>query len=283
MDEFKKKLGNKDFKRLSKFIHQTLGIKMPNSKQLMVESRLSKRVRLLKLKSFTDYCDFLFSKEGMENELEELINAITTNKTDFFREPEHFNHLVNTTLPQLITKNGTGIRKKLIIWSCGCSTGMEAYTIAMILTEFSSRHPGLNFDFMILATDVSPKVLSIGQKAIYNIEAAEPIPDSFKKKYLLKSKNRSKSLIKIIPELRKRVKFRELNLLDNNYHFRENIDIVFFRNVMIYFNEETKTYILKRIYLNTRDNGILYIGHSENLSNINPGFKQIAPTIYKKQ
>ena len=144
-------LKEKDFYRLQKIIEGEYGIKMPLSKKGMLEARLRKRLKSLSITNFSSYCDYLFSKKGLDEELIHMLDMVTTNKTDFFRESDHFDFLVKSVLPEMITGEGLGINKQLMIWSAGCSTGEEPYTIAMVLNEFKERVPGLSFQYLILA------------------------------------------------------------------------------------------------------------------------------------
>ncbi len=274
------KLSSRDFNKLSKYIHSTIGIKMPVSKKSLVEGRLRKRLRVLRLKNFSDYCDLLFSKQGLNEELPFFINAITTNKTDFFRESGHFDYLFEKAVPELISVFGAGLSKTFMLWSVASSTGNEAYSMAMILNEFAYKYTG--FDFSILATDISTKVLKEAQMAIYPEAEIEPVPEDLKVKYFLKSKNRKKSLVRVIPALRSKVKFRQLNLMDENFKIREMMDIVFCRNVMIYFDKDTQDRILNRICLNLKVGGFLFMGHTEIIHNSRLPLSSVAPSVYKK-
>ncbi len=279
---YKAKLNDKDFFRLQKIIEGEYGIKMPISKKDMLEARLRKRLKTLSLPNFARYCDYLFSEAGMKDELIHMLDMVTTNKTDFFRESEHFDFLVKSVLPGMITGEGIGVNKKLMIWSAGCSTGEEPYTIAMVLNEFRERVPGLKFQYLILATDLSSRVLDSAKRAVYHENKILPVPENAKKKYILKSKDPLKKLVRIIPELRSLIKFRRLNFLDSNYGMREPIDIVFFRNVQIYFEKDTQRSILLKIYNSMKDGGYLFIGHSETLNGLDLPFEQIIPTVYRK-
>ncbi len=279
---FKSSLSERDFLRLSEFIHNEFGIKMPDSKKVMLESRLQKRLRCLGIQSFPEYCDFLFSPEGMNNELIHMIDVVTTNKTDFFREPNHFDYLVQKTLPVLMTGRGAGINNTLMVWSAGCSTGEEPYTLAMVLSEFAEKCPGFRFRYMILATDISTRVLDKAKQAIYDHERVEPIPMSMKKKYLLKSRNRSNDLVRITPALRESVRFRRLNFIDGDFGMREPMDIIFCRNVLIYFDRPTQEMILNRFFRHLRPGGYLFLGHSETLHGMDVPLVQVAPTIYRR-
>ncbi|MBF0536894.1 MAG: protein-glutamate O-methyltransferase [Nitrospirae bacterium] len=267
-------LSEKDFQRLSHFVQTEVGIKMPPAKKTMLEARLQRRLRTLQMRSFTNYLDFVFSPTGFDSELIHLIDAITTNKTDFFREPQHFEYLVNKALPELIRMQ----RRNFMVWSAGCSTGEEPYTLAMVLNEFSEKN---DTDFMIIATDISTKVLDKAKTAIYEEERVIPVPNNMKKKYLLRSKDRSKSLVRIVPELRGLIKFRRLNFMDSDFGFRETMDVIFCRNVVIYFDKKTQEQLLNRFARYLTRGGYLFMGHSETLNGLDVPFVQVAPTIYR--
>lgn len=274
------KLSEKDFMRLSHFIHGECGIKMPVPKKVMLEARLKKRLRTLGLESFEEYCEFLFSPAGMEQERCLMINVVTTNKTDFFREPRHFEYLVKEAVPELIRLCGAGTRRPLSIWSAGCSTGEEPYTLTMVLTEFAGRNPG--FTFSILASDISTGVLEKAVKGIYKEERVDAVPPEFKRKYLTKSKDRIKKLIRIVPELRSLVKFRRLNFLDHDFGMRELQDIIFCRNVIIYFDRPTQEKVLGRLCQHLIPGGYLFMGHSETLSSLDLPLVSVGPMVYRK-
>ena len=178
---------DKDFYRFSEFIHSRYGIKLPLTKKTMLEGRFRKRLMSLGMDSFSEYCNYVFSPEGIQKELALMVDVVTTNKTDFFREPGCFDYLVQTALPELMNTHGAGIQKGLSLWSAGCSSGEEPYTLSMVLSEFAEGNPG--FQFSILATDISLKMLDTAIHAVYGEERVEPVPDELKKKYLMVSKN----------------------------------------------------------------------------------------------
>jgi chemotaxis protein methyltransferase CheR len=270
-------LSAKEFGRLSRFIYDTCGIKMPEVKKTMLEARLAKRLRTLGMHSFGDYCDYLFSSAGQENELVQMLDMVTTNKTDFFREPDHFDYLTQTVLPDWLRRHDGGC---LSIWSAGCSSGEEPYTLAMVLSEFAQKNPG--FDFDILATDISTRVLEKAQLAIYPEAQAEPIPMPLKKKYLLRSKDRNSGMVRIVPELRRKVRFRRLNFMDEEFGMREHLDIIFCRNVIIYFDRPTQEKLLQRFHSNMKPGSFIFMGHSETLSGLNVQLASVYPTVYRK-
>ena len=202
------------FAQLSTFIYDTCGIKMPPTKKTMLEARLIKRMRSLGLASFQEYCRYLFSPEGEAKELVHMIDAVTTNKTDFFREPQHFEYLLNKAIPDIIAGIGTGIRKTFTVWSAACSSGEEVYTLTMVLEEFARTRPG--FNYMVLGTDISTKVLETAKAAIYDEERIIPIPLDLRQRYLLRSKDPKRKDVRIIPELRAKARFRWLNFMDKD-------------------------------------------------------------------
>ncbi len=257
------RLSVNDFKRLSAFIQSTIGIKMPESKRGMVESRLRKRLRALSVNTYSGYCDYLFSKDGMARELTSFIDMITTNKTDFFREPNHFTYLTESVVPDLMAKRGAGTRRKLKVWSAACSRGDEPYTLAMVLSGVAAGLRGGGFDFSILATDISTRMLETAKTAVYDEEFIEPVSPPLRKKYFLRSKDRRKALVRVVPELRNRVAFRRLNLLDENYRLPEKMDVIFCRNVFIYFERKTQQEILRRFCRQMTPGSYLFMGHSE--------------------
>lgn len=264
---------------LGEYIQTEYGIKMPPAKKTMLESRLQKRLRLLGMDSFKDYLTFVFSPEGMEQELVHMVDAVTTNKTDFFREPSHFEYLVDRVLPDLVERTGAGLRRPLVIWSAGCSTGEEPYTLAMVLAEYALKVQG--FKFQILASDISTQVLERASMAIYDEEKVAPVPPSMRKRYLLRSKDRDKRRVRIVPELRATLSFRRINFMED-FGMREQMDIIFCRNVIIYFDRQTQERLLRRFGDHLHPGGYLFMGHSETLSGLALPYVPVAPTVYRK-
>jgi chemotaxis protein methyltransferase CheR len=239
-------------------------------------------LRTLGFSSFESYLEYLFGQEGANNaEVIHLIDEVTTNKTDFFRESKHFDFLTRSVLPELIDRHGLGVRTKLNVWSAGCSTGEEPYTLAMVLSEFAQSVPA--FDFSILATDISTKVLEKAAKGIYESAQAEAIPILLRKKYLLKSKDRSLNLVRVAPGLRALVKFQRLNFLDKAFGITQRMGVVFCRNVLIYFDRPTQEAVLRRICQYMISGGYLFTGHSETLHNMDLPLDQCDPTVYRRR
>lgn len=274
-------LSGEDFSRLSQFIYKQCGIKMPIAKKTMLEARLQKRLRSLGMRSFGDYCNYLFSPRGIDQELVQMIDLVTTNKTDFFREPDHFDYLLQRVLPEWVQKYGGSAGRRLMVWSAGCSSGEEPYTLAMVLNEFAESCPG--FKFQILATDISTRVLEKARTAIYEEERVEPVPMPLKRKYLLRSRDKASGLVRIVPELREKVQFRRLNFMDSDFGMREQMDIIFCRNVIIYFDRPTQERLLNHFYVHMASGGYIFMGHSETLNGLDVPLATVHPTVYRKQ
>ncbi len=270
-------MSDKEFKRLSDFIHTEVGIKLPLSKKVMVEARLQKRLRLLGKNGYRDYFEFLFSAEGLDEELVHLIDVITTNTTEFFREPRHFEIMTEQTLPMWRSQHGTG--RPFRLWSAGCSTGEEPYTLCIVLSEFASRFAG--FRFNVMATDISTRVLAMAQSGIYPEERLAKMSVELKRRYFLRSKDKAKRLVRVAPELRRIVDYRRLNFMDS-FAFPELLDTIFCRNVMIYFDRATQERLLQKFCTQLLPGGFLFIGHSESLTGMDLPLRQHAPTVYRK-
>jgi chemotaxis protein methyltransferase CheR len=269
---------NSEFTRLSIFILEHFGIKLPISKKTMLEGRLQKRLKALGMATFREYCEYFFSAQGRQLEPVHMIDVVTTNKTDFFREAAHFDFLVNSVLPGFI-KDDAAV-KQFRIWSAGCSSGEEPYTLAMVLSEFSERSPG--FHFNILGTDISTRALTAAATAVYTQEKIAPVPLTLKRKYLLKSKDQEKRTVRIIPELRTKVSFKRFNFIDGEMNHAHNFNVVFCRNVLIYFDRPTQEKVLRRLCAKLEPGGFLFLGHSEAITNMNLPLVQIQPTTFKK-
>jgi len=268
-----------DYVRLTKLVYETSGICLNDSKKVMVETRLRKRLRDTGASNFAEYWQLLRNGADREKELVRLIDVMSTNKTDFFREPRHFEYLKEQLLPSLAPKLRSENRA-LGVWSAGCSSGKEPYTLAMVLSD--AKEKGIIDDFDIQATDISTDVLKQASRAVYREEDIEPIPEASRKKYLLRSRDRQSPSYRIIPELRKLVRFSRLNLMDGSYEVDKPLDIIFCRNVMIYFDRPTQEGIVRRFGSCLRRGGHFFLGHSESLNGLSTGLKPIAPTIYRK-
>ena len=246
----------------------------------MLEVRLRHRLRDLRLESFSDYCAYLFQHGTLAQELPDLIDVVTTNKTDFFRESRHFDFLTGTVVPSLTAQHGAGLSRPFSVWSAGCSTGEEAYTLAMMLQQEAERRRG--FRFRILGTDISNKVLEQARRAVYKSAVVQPIPQDLRSKYLLRSADREKRLYRIVPELRQSVEFRRLNFMDSDFELPDLLDVIFCRNVIIYFDQPTRERLLGRLVGQLQPGGYLFLGHSESLNGIRLPVNLAGPTAYRK-
>jgi chemotaxis protein methyltransferase CheR len=272
-------LSNRDFSRLSVFIQGLAGIQLPPAKKIMLESRLRKRIRALRMSGYEEYCDYVLGG-GKSEETVHLIDVVTTNKTDFFREPQHFEYLAQQALPSLIREYGAGQARACMVWSAGCSSGEEPYTLAMVLAEFAERNRG--FRSVVLGTDICTEVLEHAKRAIYTEESIAPVPPHLLRKYILRSKDRSRGLVRIVPVIRNQVRFRRLNFLDGDFGVREPIDVIFCRNVFIYFDRGTQEKILNRFVRHLMPGGFVFLGHSETINGLDVPLIQVAPTTYRK-
>lgn len=253
-------------------IHRHSGIVLTPEKRSLITSRLQKRLKALGLGSFGEYLDYLQHSHERDAEIVVMIDEITTNKTAFFREGHHFNFLTSNILPTLATSQWS----MLNIWSAGCSTGEEPYTLAMVLAEYF----GTTRNFTILATDLSTQALQTAKRAIYTSELGGSIPFAMRQKYTMTGRGSQRGRFRIVPELRERVTFQQVNLVDRAWDIPGEINIIFCRNVMIYFDKETIHRIISGFRRVLKSDGYLFIGHSETLGDIDNRFVQVQPTVY---
>jgi chemotaxis protein methyltransferase CheR len=271
-------LSSGDYARLCELIYQEAGIHLGGGKQTMLEARIKRRLKALELNSYSEYCDYLFGHQGRKEEIVHFIDVVTTNKTDFFREPRHFDFLVEKALPELTLLSGGG--RPLLVWSAGCSTGEEPYTLAIVLSEYALAHPG--FRFRILATDISTTVLAKAEMGVYSNEVAGPVPTALQRKYFLRSRDSSSGRVRVAPELRRLIEFRRLNFMDSNYGLSEKADAIFCRNVIIYFDRPTQESILKKLSRNLVPRGYMFVGHAETLHDMDLPLTPVAPALYRR-
>jgi chemotaxis protein methyltransferase CheR len=275
---YKTRLTEDEFEKLSSFIYRESGIKMPPVKITMLQSRLQKRLRHLNIRSFGEYIDYVFSDKGGDSEIIHMLDVVSTNKTDFFREPMHFDYLSLNILPEkaeLLT--GSPLR----IWSAGCSSGEEAFTLAMVLSEYNCKNR-FKIDFSILGTDISTDILQKAVNAVYKEERIEGIPTELRKKYFLKSRDPKNRTVRIIPELRNKVSWRRLNFMESYYDLKDKYEIVFCRNVLIYFDRATQESVINKICMHLKKGGYFFLGHSESIMGMDLPLEAIKPTIYRK-
>lgn len=262
-----------DFRKLAEVLHEASGIHLQESKAALVYSRLAKRLRILGLKSFRDYVALVADPEQNE-ERSNLLMALTTNVTRFFREPHHFDHLVD----QLLAPRAQAVRDgaPLRMWSAACSTGQEPYSMA--LAVLSVWPNAADLDIKILATDIDENVIRIGRAGAYSAEAIEPIPSAFRNRWLEKDANAARTW-RVCAEARSLVSFKPLNLIAAAWPMKRRFDAIFCRNVVIYFEEQTQTTLWRRFRDQLAPDGRLYIGHSERVND--PAFETDGQTVYR--
>jgi len=262
-----------DFIRLYTFIQKKYGINLSKKKQL-IEGRLNSTLLSMGFTDFSDYVDYILTKAS-EKDIEVMLNKLTTNYTYFMRETVHFDYFKNNILPNLV-KNKKD--KVLSIWSAGCSTGQEPYTLSILIKEFLGKEAHL-WDTRVLATDISQKVLLQAQKGIYPEESLKDMPNEWIRKYFKRVGNTDQ--YEVTTELKSNVIFKTFNLMDP-IQFKIPFDVIFCRNVMIYFNQQTKDALVNRFYDSTNRGGYLIIGLSETVSKTSAKYKYMTPAIYRK-
>ena len=269
-------LTDKEFKLFQELIYRETGINMSDKKKKLVVARLSKRLRALNLANFTQYYEFLSDSENADKELVNLINRVTTNKTNFFRENHHFEFLSKELLPRLIAQGETSGARRLRIWSAGCSSGEEPYTLAMVINEAFKARRG--WDIKILATDLDTEILQTAINGVYPTQLVSPIP----KDYLIRYFSRDAQGYRVNQNLRSMIAFRKLNLMSPAFPMKQPFDIIFCRNVIIYFDAPTKEVLLDKFHYHLKTGGHIFIGHSESLMHMKTKFKYLKHTIYQK-
>ena len=265
-----------DFNYISNLINEHAGIRLISTKRELVYARLSKRLRALGINTFREYCDLL--RDGDVQELIHCINAITTNVTTFFREIHHFEFLEKTVLPALIEQKGRTPMPRLRIWSAGCSSGEEPYSIEIVMREQTALQ---RWDVKVLATDLDTHILERANKGHYDIKQLEKVSPERCKRWFRVGTGNNTNLVSVVPELRERIRFRQLNLKDE-WPMRGPFDAIFCRNVVIYFDKEMQKKLFNRFADMLTPNGYLFIGHSESLFGISDRFKVAGRTIYRK-
>lgn len=263
-----------DFDFIRRIVMEKTGIALAEHKRELVYGRLAKRVRALELDTFASYCTYV---ENHDEELHELVNAITTNLTAFFRESYHFDHLRDVVVPELLRSNAE--RRRIRVWSAGCSTGEEPYSIAMVLRDTVPFAAG--WDVKILATDIDTNVLEKGRAGIYVEERARDIPAAYRRRFVSRGVGANAGRIRMREELRSLITFRRLNLMDA-WPMSGPFDIIFCRNVVIYFDKPTQKVLFDRYADLMRPDGHLFVGHSETLFKVSTRFSLVGRTIYRR-
>ncbi|WP_231626840.1 protein-glutamate O-methyltransferase CheR [Novosphingobium sp. AAP83] len=275
MDETTR-ISERNFKRLAAFVQAQTGIKMPPSKRTLVEGRLMRCLRQSGVASVDEYCNLVLDGQAGDEETLRLINAITTNKTDFFREPGHFDAMRNLILPAFVA-NGVNRAR---CWSAASSTGMEAYSMAMVLDDFAQGTRG--FDYEVLATDIDTNVLAEAQRGVYPLAALEPVPPTLRTRYVQRALDPARAEARIVPALRRKLSFGRMNLMDEHYGVGGEMDLIFCRNVLIYFEKDVQAQVVRRLCDVLRPGGFLVLGHSESITGLNLSLTTVATTVFRK-
>ena len=260
---------------LSALVERETGIRMPPEKRTLLQCRLERRLRALGLDTLHDYIGHL-EREGA-SERQALIDVVTTNKTDFYREPAHFQYMLQVALPKLLKSVQT---QQLRVWCAGCSSGEEAYTLAMTVSEALRERPGM--DFRILATDISTRVLEHARKGIYPQAEVAPLPAEWRERYVAPSKDRKRELVRVRLHLRRRVSFHQLNFMDEEYLAPRDFHIVFFRNVAIYFERPVQQAVVRKLSSHLLRGGYLFMGHSESLQKRIEGLESRGASVFER-
>jgi chemotaxis protein methyltransferase CheR len=272
-------LSDDDYFRFAKMIYDLSGIDLGENKKELVKARLAKRMRALQLKSYSEYFEHL-ENDPQGTELVEMLNVISTNVTSFYRERQHFDYMDKVALPEIVARKKKAGTNKIRIWSAASSTGEEVCTLLFVLADYLRSFSG--WDIKILGTDISTKALAVAEIGMYNLQKLREIPQVVQSRYLERVTRGNEQLFKVRNELHDLAVFRRLNLMDETYPFQGKFDIIFCRNVMIYFDKETQGRLVQRMCRYLDEGGYLFIGHSESLLNLNTGLTTMAPATFKK-
>jgi len=267
-------LKDREFKQIRDYIKEHYGISLGEEKRTLVFSRLRPLLKQKGIADFTEYFNYLVSDRTGEAAVV-FINRLTTNHTFFMREPEHFDYLQRTTFPWIEREFGKG--RDLRLWCAACSSGEESYTLQMTAQDYFEGKQG--WDTEILATDISEKVLQQATLGIYSNESLKSMPDQWLKKYFKRYDNNN---MVVRDEIKKLITYRKFNLMEEKLPFKKKFQVIFCRNVMIYFDNNTREALVNRFYNALEKDGYLFIGHSESLSNVKSNFKYVMPAVYKK-
>lgn len=274
-----------EFNQLRAHLYRTTGISIPQHKLALIQGRLASRLRTLGLRSYRQYYHYLLEDDPDGAEFSEFVNALTTNKTDFFREQDHFSLLLNQLLPARVRYREQRQDRQLRIWCAASSTGEEPYSLAMTVMEYLEQHPLEGWDILILATDIDSRALGAAERGIYTHERIRLVPPTYRQKYFRPMQSRRGRTVRtdyqVVESVRNLVRFRRFNLMAEAYPFSRKFDIVFCRNVMIYFDPEGRGHVVRQIARHLTPEGYLVIGHSENLLGIEHPLVSAGPTLYR--
>ena len=271
-------LKDKDFKAVCEMVHEMVGINLNENKRELVQARLGKRIRTLGMRSLGEYLTHV-REEKSQMELINMLDALSTNLTSFWRESQHFDFVVSDVLPKISARAKKTNSWKIRAWSAGCSTGEEPYGLAMLMAE--NLESANRYDIQILATDLSTKVLDIAKNGIYSATRVKEVPPPIRNRFFDSISGSGEKNFRVKDEIRSMVKFARLNLMEA-WPMKGPFDFIFCRNVMIYFDKPTQAKLVKRYYELLKPSGILFVGHSESLAGIEHKFRYLRPTIYER-
>jgi chemotaxis protein methyltransferase CheR len=272
-------LSERDFDRVSRLIGKAVGIRLGPDKRVTVEGRLRRRVRALGMPDIGAYCRWLFDGDGLTRELPNLVDVITTNKTDFFRERDHFDLLARRLVPELLARR-RGVHPVLKLWSAACSTGAELYSAAFVLGDLMER--GGRFEFEMLGSDISAEVLETARLGVYPAEFAAPVPAELRRFLMAGRSARMAGQVRVAADIRRRCRFERVNLMDPRYPVPHDLDVVFLRNVLIYFDRRDQEAVIRRCLARLRPGGFLLLSHTETVLNGVPA-TPVAPSVFQKE
>ncbi len=270
------RISERNFNLIGTFVQERTGIKMPPSKRTLVEGRLMRCLRGSDGMTAEEFCNVVLSGAADDSQVQALINAITTNKTDFFRESGHFDFMRDHMLPGFVRDGVSHVRA----WSAAASTGMEAYSMAMVLDDFARSRYG--FDYEILATDIDTNVLAEARRGVYSLAALDPVPQDLRTRYVQHARSAARAEARIVPELRRKLSFGALNLMDEVYGVGEAMDLIFCRNVLIYFEKHMQATVIQRLCDTLQPGGYLVLGHSESIMGLNLPLTPVSTTVFRR-
>lgn len=274
-------LRTEQFERVAAFVEEAAGIRMPASKREMVQARLGRRLRALGIRDYDEYLAYAFESPDGEAERAHLIDVVTTNQTEFFREADHFDFLTRCALPAMMHVDPSlGVSRPLVAWSAGCSTGEEPYSIAMALADHRLRAGQLSH--VVYGTDICTDALQHATEGVYDEQHLDHVPPRMRGRYVHKGGGLGPARARIAPHIRHRVRFARMNLISDRPPFPQLADIVFCRNVLIYFERPTQLRVLARLAEHMRPGGYLFVGHSEMLQGLDLPFTACAPTVHQR-
>jgi len=270
-------LSDQTFDVLVRLVYTSCGVSLSRIKKTMLETRLRRRLQVTGLPDFESYLRLLQTPAGAAQEMQSFVDTVVTNETSFFRERAHFDHLTEPELTRLV-RNGDG--RTLRAWSAACSSGQEVYTLAMVMDAAASL--SRQWDWQILATDISVKILTAAREAIYRTEDVAPVPQALQERYLLRSRDPGSDAVRVSPDLRGRVTFGQINLMHAEYRVKTKMDIIFLRNVLIYFEPQVQHDVVAKLCRHLRPGGLLFLGHSDTTRSGKLPLRLIRGNIYER-